>query len=948
MSSDVAVNVVQWPSRRRGTAHALPAQLTTLIGRERDLEAVAARLRCTRLLTLTGAGGVGKTRVALEAAARVVAGFPDGVWWIALADLDDAAGVASSVVRTLGLRPLPSLGVDELDVAVAFLHDRRALLLIDNCEHLVEEVARVVTSLLEACPSLSVLATSRVPLTIQGETRWEVPPLSLPSEGGVAGLWDSAAARLFIDRAGRVERSWRLTAENAWAVAEICRRLEGVPLALELAAARVATLAPEAIARGLDIILSLLTERSCVAEARQRSLRASLDWSYRLLPEDARRVLRRLGVCSGGASPELAHEVCAGDGLAERRILPAMETLVEHSLLRVDRNGASARYRLLETVRQYALEQLEDTGESGLIRDRHRDALLALAVRARREVLTPRQPEAFAALDLDAANLAGALDRALETDPGKALRLCLALDFWFRARARFREADDAYARALAASDPPPLLRARALAAWAWIVGSSGDFGRANAMAAEAAAAAEASGDQGTVAATLLVLANHRFFTDPIAAVELLHRCRDLAVTEGDEYISARSDALLMGAAWFQQDEDACRAGFDELRPRLERLGDRETLAWFWFEQAAVRYPVGEHDEARGLFTRAIAVAAETGEVTADRAAHSYLALIDLAAGRAARAFDELLAIHARTVLHGGSFALPWIELLTAQAEAGCDRLQAAGARLGTLVELEAWGAAHALAWSTAELAEVLRLLGEDDEAARHGERALEHARRLRNTWLAAKAQLTLGRLAAQRGGTAEAAQLHDDALAAIQKHRYRLELPAALEALAELTARRERHIDAARIIGAAERARRDLEFVAWPAQRAAHAQLTARVSQALGPEAFERAASEGAALELDDAIAWLRRARGPRDRPERGWESLTPTEVEVVRHAAAGLTNPQIADRLFVTRATVKTHLSHVYAKLNVRNRAQLAVQAAGRLQSREQPEPSLRPHARY
>jgi DNA-binding CsgD family transcriptional regulator len=274
-------------------------------------------------------------------------------------------------------------------------------------------------------------------------------------------------------------------------------------------------------------------------------------------------------------------------------------------------------------------------------------------------------------------------------------------------------------------------------------------------------------------------------------------------------------------------------------------------------------------------------------------------------------------------------------VLVAQAEAGCDRLDAARSRLATLVELEAWGAAHALAWATAELADVLRLLDEDDEAARHGARAVDRARRLQNTWLTAKAQLTLGRLAARRGDAAEAEQLHHAALAAIQEHHHRIELPAALEALAELALASERLTEAARLLGASERARRELGLVAWPAQRAAHRQLTARLREALDPEAFERALSEGVTLELDDAVAWLRRARGPRNRPQRGWESLTPTEVEVVRQAAAGLTNPQIAERLFIARATVKTHLSHVYAKLNVDNRSQLAVQAAGRLQPR-------------
>jgi predicted ATPase/DNA-binding CsgD family transcriptional regulator len=922
--------------RTPGRTHNLPAQLSSLIGRERDLEEVGAMLSSARLLTLTGAGGVGKTRLAVEAAARGVGDFPDGVWWIELAALADSGLVRATLVQALGVRPLP--GVSEVDAAAAFLYPRRALLVVDNCEHVVEEVARVAAALLRACPSLSMLVTSRVPLAIRGETRWAVGPLSLPSDNGLAGLSESDAAALFIDRAGRIDRWWPLNDDSAWAIAEICRQLEGMPLALELAAARVAVLSPEAIAHGLENALGLLTARSLAAEARHQTLRASLDWSYGLLPADARILLRRLGVFAGGTSLDLARGVCAGKGLPPGQVLAALETLVEHSLVQIDAHGKSARYRVLETVRQYALERLTDAGERELMRDRHRDELLVLAERQRREALTPRQPEVFAALDPEAANLATALDRALETDPDKALRLCLALDFWYRARARFREADDAYARALRASDPAPALRARALASWAWIVVNKGDLSRASDLAAEAAEHAEASGDDGAIALTLLVHANHRLFTDPIAALELLHRCRDLARAVQDEYILARSEALLRGAAWLQQDEQACRAGFDELCLRLERLGDRETLAWFWFEQGAVLYPLGEHERAVELLTRAVAAAAEIGEATADRAARAYRALIEVAAGRAAGALEEMLAIHAHTLVHGGSFALPWIELLVAQAEAASDRLQAARARLATLIEIEAWGVAHALAWAQAEFAEILRLLGEDDEANRHGALALDRARRLRNPWLAVKAQLTLGRLAARRGEWADADRLHHNALTTISERRYRLELPAALEALAEIAAGLEGQTEAARILGAAERARRELGFVAWPAQRAALAALTARVGDALGQPAFERALSEGVALECDDAVTWLRRARGARKRPAHGWESLTPTEVEVVRQAAAGLTNPQIAERLFIAPATVKTHLSHVYAKLGVRNRSQLATLAAGRFPPADSP----------
>jgi predicted ATPase/DNA-binding CsgD family transcriptional regulator len=925
--SEPRLGVVALPTRPDGVAHNMPAPLSSLIGRQQVVEEARAALSSARLLTLTGAGGVGKTRLAIEAATHARADFPGGVWWMELADLSDAGAVESRLVEVLGVRPLPGLG--ELDAAVGFLSERRALLVVDNCEHLVEEVARVAEALLRACPSLSILATSRVPVAIRGETRWGVPPLSLPSDDD---LCDSDAARLFIDRAQRIDRSRRLNEDSAHAVAEICRQLEGMPLALELAAARVAVLSPEAIARGLEDSLGLLTGRSHGVDPRHRTLRGSLDWSYRLLPGDARMLLRRLGAFAGGAPLDLAEEVCAGEGLAPAQVLPALETLVEHSLVQVGAHGETVRYRVLETVRQYALERLEEAGETDAVRDRHLDALLAHAERQRRETLTPRQPEVFAALDPEAANLAAALDHALEVDPDKALRLCLALDFWYRARARFREADAAYSRAVAACDPSPVLQARALGAWAWIVGCWGDFARANQLADEAAARAKGTGDEGAIAITLLVLANHRFFTDPIAALELIRRSRDLGRAADDEYVFTRSEALLRGVAWFQQDEQACRAGFDELCPRLERLGDRETLAWFWFEQGAVRYPLGEHEHAMELLARAVTAAGEIGEPTADRAARTYLALIDVAAGHPERALEEMLAIHRETLLHGGSFALPWIEVLIAQAEAASGRLDAARERLANLVELDAWGAAHALAWAQTELAEVLRLLGEDDAAAGHGHCALERARELDNTWLGAKTQLTLGRLAGRRGEWVEAERLHHEALGTIWERRYLLELPSALEALAEAAAGRESQLEAARILGAAEHTRDELGFVARPAQRDAVAELCLRVAADLGKPVFDRALSEGAALDSADAVAWLRRARGQRKRPAHGWESLTPTEIEIVRQAAAGLTNPQIGERLFIARATVKAHLSNVYAKLDVRNRSQLAAEAAERL----------------
>src|SRR3954470_7761940 len=309
-----------------GPPHNLPAQLSSLVGREDDLAEVTSALSSARLLTLTGTGGVGKTRLAVEAAARAIGAFPGGVWWVDLVPVTDPDGVESTLLRALEVRPLP--GLTELDAAVAFLSARRALLVFDNCEQVIERVAAVAETLLGACPSISMMATSRAPLAIRGETRWAVPPLSLPTADHLSG---SDAAQLFVDRAERVDRALRSDGDNAPAIAEICRRLDGIPLALELAAARGALLSPDAIARGLQDSLDLLSARSRGTDRRHRTLRASLDWSHGLLPEEPRALFRRLGVFAAGTTLELAQEVCADDDLPADRVLDVLEILVDHS-----------------------------------------------------------------------------------------------------------------------------------------------------------------------------------------------------------------------------------------------------------------------------------------------------------------------------------------------------------------------------------------------------------------------------------------------------------------------------------------------------------------------------------------------------------------------------------------------------------------------------------------
>ena len=340
-------------------------------------------LSATRLLTLTGAGGCGKTRLAAQTAADVLDRFPDGAWWVELAPLADHDAVAPALGEAVGVKPLP--GQSSLDAAVAHLADSRALIVLDNCEHLLDVCASATEALLHGCRTLTVLATSRAPLGVSGETDWRVPSLSLPSEHQtepVEAVAQSDAVRLFIERAMKVRPNFAVDAANAPAIAQICHDLDGIPLAIELAAARVRVLGVERIASGLGDRFRLLTGGARSAMPRQQTLRASVDWSHELLSDDERVLFRRMAVFAGGWALDAVEEVCADERLwSDLAILDLLTSLVDKSLVVVEEQGASVRYRLLETVRQYALDRLAQAGEVAALRERHRDVYLALAER---------------------------------------------------------------------------------------------------------------------------------------------------------------------------------------------------------------------------------------------------------------------------------------------------------------------------------------------------------------------------------------------------------------------------------------------------------------------------------------------------------------------------------------------------------------------------------------
>jgi predicted ATPase len=373
------------PEPLRSTpSHNLPALRSSFVGREREIEEVKRELATTRILTLTGVGGSGKTRLALEVARDLIEAYPDGVWLVEFAPLSEEALVSKAVAEALKVPERPSEPLS--DTLVEVLSSRQLLLLVDNCEHLVGAVARLADGLLDSCPRVRILATSREALGVEGEARWLVPPLSVPKPQGAPSSEELEAygsVRLFVERAGGRDPSFSAGPENAVAVAGICRKLEGIPLAIELAAARMGTLSLEQIAERLEGSLKLLTGGARTAVNRQRTLKGTLDWSHDLLSEPERVLFRRLSTFAGGWTLEASEAVGSGGGVAEGEVLDLLSRLVEKSLVVArgsDQGGA--RYRLLEPIRQYAREKLEEGDESEEVHHRHAIFFLAFAEEA--------------------------------------------------------------------------------------------------------------------------------------------------------------------------------------------------------------------------------------------------------------------------------------------------------------------------------------------------------------------------------------------------------------------------------------------------------------------------------------------------------------------------------------------------------------------------------------
>jgi predicted ATPase/DNA-binding SARP family transcriptional activator len=596
----------------------LPVALTSFVGRAWEVAAVTAALSAARVVTLTGPGGCGKTRLALEVADRWVEASPDGVWLVELAGLADPALVPRAVAGALGV--VEQAGRPLIETLRDFLHSRH-LLVLDNCEHLIVACAELVTLLLQTCPHLRVLATSREALAVAGEQTYRTPSLTMPDPDHLPPLERLPAyeaVQLFLERAQARRPELTLTAANAGAVAQICARLDGLPLAIELAAARVVALPVEGIAARLADRFGLLTGGPRRALPRQQTLRATLDWSYALLAAPEQVLLRRLAVFAGGWTLEGAEAVCTGGEVAAGAVLDLLAGLVHKSLVQMDERGGASRYRLLETIRQYARERMAVSGETALVQRRHAASYLTLVERAELEITGPDQLRWLDLLEREHDNLRAALawclDRhapaqgeedalALET----GLRLAGGLHWFWHFRDQSREGLAWLERALAQAPAAPAAeRAKALSSAGILAGLYGaDLVRSQALLTDSVALSRADGDrqQLSVALSRLGWAMGQRGQDEQAAA-VLEESLALARAAGDPWLIAH--ALLhglmrvAGSAAIERTEERARAwaaGTESLA-RFQAVGDPIHIAGVQMSLGQLALHDGDYARAR--------------------------------------------------------------------------------------------------------------------------------------------------------------------------------------------------------------------------------------------------------------------------------------------------------------------------------------------------------------
>jgi predicted ATPase/class 3 adenylate cyclase len=841
-------------------AQRFPTQLTSFVGRGAQIDEVRRILARNRLVTLTGAGGAGKTRLAIEIAGVIASEFVDGAWYVDLAPITDPDMVSVALARALGLPDQP--GRSSMEMIVRFVGDRQMLVVLDNCEHLLDVCAELAVELLKGCPALTLLTTSREPIGIAGEVTLRVPSLTI----------DDEALELFTDRARLVRADFNLTADNVASVTEICRRLDGMPLAIELAAARVRALSLQEIVDSLHDRFRLLTGGSRTTVRRQQTLRASVDWSHALLTEPERLLFRRLAAFLGGFDLEAAQAI-SGDGDVERyQVLDLLTLLVDKSLVVAEDNRGRTPYRLLETVRQYAQEKLAESGQADAVRTLHRDHYLALA-NAVDAPADAGHEERLNQADIEIDNLRAAFEWSRECgDTELALQLgCSLYPLWL-ARGRNREGFTWLRTALddaSRQEITPAVRARALAdkaslnAWC---GIPPNFDEAD----EALVIAREVGDPGLLVRALIArgfvvgydaeLVQEYFAEavdlareiddswrltqilgwqswtaslagDPITARRAAEEGRLVADAIGNHFASRTCRTWLGWAHVYGGDLVRAAAQFDEVLAEVEAVND---LAWRFASlhgQVFVRAFQGSVPRARPVADAALDIAAELSGF--------YPGVINGTLGIAC--------------LAEGS-----VDACKVACETATSALSAQPNAQGVF-----WYALAEVALTRGDLADARRI-ADDGVSATKG-------------WYLATSLRTRARVALAQRELEQAERDAHAALSCAADLKAYLGIADILECLARLAAEVESNAEAARLLGAADAVRHRTGEVRFKVYDADFESTVATLRNAMGQDNFEAAWAEGAALSTEETIAYAQRGRGERKRPSSGWASLTPS-----------------------------------------------------------------------
>ena len=918
------------------TARSLPVVLGELVGRDDELRELTDLVVDRRLVTLTGAPGIGKTRLATELAHRALDAFHDGATFASLASLTDEAHVALAVAAPFGLQEDPGGGI--IDALALHIGEDRILMVLDNCEHVVDACATVAYELLRSCPGLSVLATSREPLGVTGERVWRVKPLD------TAGP-DSGAVRLFCGQARAADPSFNPTAAEFDVIRGICDRLDGLPLAIELAAARVDLFTVGQIAERLDDLFALLRAGSRTALPRHQTLKRALDWSYDLLSETERALLRRASLFVGGWTVDAVTEVCNGGVLSEAEVVDVLGRLVAKSLAVRDRTTSAPRYRLLETVRSYGLGKLAEAGETQDYAERHVWWARVLAERGEQGISGHAQAAWCDRLLAEHDNIRAALRWTLAVgDVDEATRLASGMTMFWGVRGFVNEGCD-WLEGVLALPPPMPRRERALWCLAFLLSLNSNFPAAQAHAEESLFLARQTANRSVEARALMILAICALFIEemgPAGALARFDESAKAARSCGDNWCLV---CALTGIAWvrnLQGEPTAARSLLHECLSVAREAHDAMGLATAINMLGGIALRQGDLVAAEAVLSESASISQTLGNLRVRAESINLLGEVasregDLA--RARRLFQEGLDLARTAGCRSGmidSFA----------------NLGETARRAGEMVRARSYFAeALSLAWQVDATCPAA-LLGLGRVSADSGDlwaaealldRAVTAAQGPKDRGELAGALLELAQLARRRGELDRALTLSRESLDLWNEHRDPIGIATALQLLAGLAALGGRYEQAALLFGgaAATLEATDVRIRQDELCRTYEADL-AYVRDCLGAEEVATAMARGRTLSVEEASLLANEKRKSSRRPVSGWASLTKAEREVSLLVAESLTNREIGERLFISPRTVQTHLAHVFAKLGIASRRDLARAVLKRHGGRPEALPSL------